>query len=142
MEWKASGSDIFLRLDPGERLVESLRALAVCNGFTVAAITSGVGMLAGIEMGFFDVELDDYQRTELEGIYDLSSVQGNIVLRDHAYVPHVHAVFNDKSLSTYSGHVMEGTCHITMEIFLSTCDLALRRVKLAGCPATRIVGEE
>ena len=40
-----------------------------------------------------------------------------------------------------SGHVIEASAHITMEIFLSTTTLALKRVKVPGCPATRIVGD-
>jgi predicted DNA-binding protein with PD1-like motif len=141
MEWKSAGSDIFLRIDPGERLVGSLCKIAQHTRFRAAAITSGVGMIDGIEMGFFDPRLDDYGRTQLSGIYDLSSIQGNIVLRDGSYVPHVHAVFNDDAFTTFSGHLIEATCHITMEVFLSTTELALTRVKLVGCPATRIVGE-
>lgn len=141
MEWIPHGSEIFVRLDPGERLVESLITVANQNAFPAAAIVSGVGMLSHIELGFFDVDLDDYRRTVVEGIFDLSVVLGNIVRREHAYVPHVHAVFNDTLHKTYSGHVIEATCHITMELFLATITSHLRRIKIPGCPATRIVGE-
>lgn len=139
MEWKAEGSDVFVRLDPGERLVESLRTVAAEAAFSAAAITSGVGMLDGVELGFFDVSTDQYKRTVIEGIYDLSSVLGNITRRDGSYVPHVHVVFNDTRHVTYSGHLMEAKCHITAEIFLSLAVTALQRVKIPGCPATRIV---
>lgn len=139
MECIVGGLEIFIRLDPGDRLVESLAAIATQRSFSSAAIVSGVGMLNGVELGFFDVSLDDYRRTTFDGIFDLSVVIGNIVLRDGIYVPHVHVVFNDASYLTYSGHVIEATCHVTIEIFLSTTALALRRVKVAGCPATRIV---
>lgn len=140
MEWMSRDSDIFIRLDPGERLVESLAAIATEKAFSTAAIVSGVGMLNGVELGFFDVSLDDYNRTVFEGIFDLSVVLGNIVRRDGVYVPHVHAVFNDTSHATFSGHVIEATCHITIELFLSTTTIALKRMKVLGCPATRIVG--
>jgi predicted DNA-binding protein with PD1-like motif len=142
MEWTTLGSDIFVRLNPGDRLVESLTAVADQAAFRAAAIVSGVGMLDGIELGFFDTALDDYKRTVYEGIFDLSMVLGNIVQRDGVYVPHVHAVFNDPLHATLSGHVIEATCHITMEIFLSTNAMALHRVTVPGCPATRIVWGE
>jgi predicted DNA-binding protein with PD1-like motif len=140
MEWKAKESDIFVRLDPGELLVESLRTIAAEVVFSAAAIISGVGMLSSVELGFFDVALDDYRRTVLDGIFDLSSVQGNIMQRELEYVPHVHLVFNDPTFATYSGHLIEATCHITIEMFLSTSVSALRRVRIPGCPATRVVG--
>ena len=135
----AQGSEIFVRLDPGDRLVASLAAIATEHAVPAAAIVSGVGMLSRIELGFFDTDLNDYKTAAFEGIYDLSVVIGNIVSREGHYVPHVHAVFNDPSHATFSGHVMEATCHITMEIFLSTLDFRLKRVTVPGCPATRIV---
>ncbi len=140
MQWTMRDSGVFVRIDPGEHLVESLRTVASECGFQGAAITSGVGMLDGVELGFFDVELDDYKRTTLSGIHDLSSVVGNIIRCEADYVPHVHVVFNDPSYATFSGHLIEATCHITIELFLSTALPNLQRVKLAGCPATRIVG--
>lgn len=140
MNWDAGGSDIFVRIDPGEQLVASLKRVADTLDLTAAAITSGVGMLDGIEVGFFNLSRDDYDRTRIDGIFDLSSIMGNIVRSDGEAVPHVHAVFNDRDYRTYSGHVIEAACHITIELFLSTTTLALRRVKLPGCPATRIIG--
>ena len=139
MDSVARGSEIFVRLDPGEKLVESLARFAAKQAIATAAIVSGVGMLSRAELGFFDVEMDDYRRTVYEGIFDLSVILGNIVWRGGEPVPHVHAVFNDPSHATYSGHVMEATCHITMEIFLSLPPFALERVKLPDCPATRII---
>jgi uncharacterized protein len=139
MEWIANGTEIFVRLDPGEGIVESLRNVAQQVDFSAAAITSGVGMLNGVELGFFDVGIDDYINTVVEGVYDLSSVLGNITRRDAVHVPHVHVVFNDTKHTTYSGHVIEAKCHITVEIFLSLTVSALQRVKIPGCPATRII---
>ena len=141
MECITHGSDVFVRIDPGERLVESLAAVATRSEFPAAAIVSGVGMLNGIELGFFDIGLDDYRCKMFDGVFDLSVILGNIVRRDGIYVPHVHAVFNNSAHATYSGHVMEATCHITTEVFLSVTPFALKRVKIPGCPATRIVGD-
>ena len=64
---------------------------------------------------------------------------GSIVRQDAGHVPHVHVVFNDSTYQTYSGHVIEAVCHITIELFLSTSALALKRIKVPNCPATRIV---
>ncbi len=119
--------------------MESLIAVSAEAAFSAAAITSGVGMLGSVELGFFRIPLDDYDRTAFDSIYDLSSVQGNIIRRNSEYAPHVHVVFNDTTHKTYSGHLIEAVCHITAEIFLSTSSLALRRIKVPECPATKIV---
>ena len=43
MEWRRSGDDLFVRLDPGEEIHRSLQSLAEEVGFDAAAITSGIG---------------------------------------------------------------------------------------------------
>jgi uncharacterized protein len=138
MDWKASGSEIFLRIDPEEYLVKSLIRLSEELSIQSAAITSGVGMLMAVELGFFDTEIDDYKTTRKQGIFDVNSILGNISRRDNVAVPHVHIIFNDGMHNTYSGHVVEAQCHITMELFLSVKDLTMKRVKQHGRPATRI----
>ena len=139
MEWKLQGSEMFVRLDPGDRMVESIDQVAKEAAFSAGAIISGVGMLSRVTLGFFDVDSDDYVRTEHLGIYDLSSVLGNIVQRDGAYSSHIHVVFNDPQHRTFSGHLIEAICHITVELFISTSKMVLNRVKVPNCPATRIV---
>jgi uncharacterized protein len=138
MDWRASGSDIFLRIDSEEFLIDSLVKLATARDIKEAAVTSGVGMLRSVELGFFDVRKDDYEKTRFEGIYDVNSIIGNITRLEGAPAPHMHIVFNDMSHATYSGHVIEAQSHITMELFLSIKDLGLERIKSVGRPATRI----
>jgi Predicted DNA-binding protein with PD1-like DNA-binding motif len=83
-----------------------------------AAITSGVGMLERVELGFFDAEKDDYDVATRVGVHDLDLITGNIVRREGVPVAHVHAIFNTKDFKTYGGHVLEAYCHVTMEVFL------------------------
>jgi predicted DNA-binding protein with PD1-like motif len=140
MDYEATNDYVFVRIDPGEMLVESLKMIAVDLSIEVAAITSGVGMLKEVRLGFFDVAKDDYDEKFLGNIFDLSSIQGNITRLDGVPVPHVHAIFNDPSHNTYSGHVIEATCHITMELFLRRLDIfTLSRVRVHNMPGTRII---
>ncbi len=143
MKWKANGTDLFVRLDPGDTLVSSLKEACAAAKIGEASIVSGVGMLSHARLGFFRVENDDYDVRDFDGLHDLSLVCGNISLKGGEVWPHVHAVFNTDDFETISGHVIEATTHITMEVYLSTSDLAIHREKVAGCPATRLlVGDE
>lgn len=130
---------VFLRLEPGELIIASLKETARQKEIRVAAITSGVGMLSTVEFGFFCTARDDYDIYRIEEILDLSSIQGNITWLEHEPIPHVHMTMNDRSYRTYSGHIIEAWCHITMELFIRRLDgMKLRRVKLPDVPATRI----
>jgi len=108
----------FVRLEPGERLVASLKEFAATQGIQFASIVSGVGMASHLEMGFFDVAKNDYDRTAFDEILDLSAISGNLSIRDGAPSPHVHVVVNRPNYETLSGHLIEAVCHITMEVFL------------------------
>ncbi len=143
MQLKKQGDDIFLRVDPGEHLIASLTEVAREMPIGSAAITSGLGMLSSATLGFFDVVIDDYERQEFDGIFDLSVIMGSITWLEGAPYPHVHIVFNDRSYNTFSGHLIEATAHITMEVFLRKLDrLDLNRIRLPNCPASRVVAGE
>jgi predicted DNA-binding protein with PD1-like motif len=139
MEWARKANDVFIRIDPGEELITTIVDVADTLSLKAATITSGIGMVDGLSLGFFDVDRNDYNSTRLEGVFDVNSVTGNILRGTGGIAPHVHAIFNDVQHVTFSGHVLEATCHITFEVFLSTNDLPLERRKVPGCPATRIV---
>ncbi len=60
MDYQSTNDYVFVRIDPGEVLVDSLKRVATDLSIEVAAITSGVGMLKDVRLGFFDVARDDY----------------------------------------------------------------------------------
>lgn len=143
MEVYHAGDYTFIRLEPGEPVIHSLKEVARDHEIRVGAITSGVGMLARAKLGFFCIPMDDYQIHEIDEIMDLSSIEGNITWRNENPVPHVHMTMNKPDYTTISGHIIEAWCHITMEIFVRRLSGAnLVRAKVPGVPATRITRQE
>ena len=51
VDYTRSGSDLFVRLDPGEEIHAALKMLADDLGFDAAAITSGIGRTRDNYMG-------------------------------------------------------------------------------------------
>jgi predicted DNA-binding protein with PD1-like motif len=141
MDWMRSSGEVFIRIDNGEPLVATLIRASQEMSIRVAAIASGVGMLKDVELGFFDADSDSYKTARHVGPFDLSVVTGSVVPREDHVAAHVHAVFNNQNHATYSGHVVEARCHVTVELFLSITDLPLKREKLAKMPASRITIE-
>ena len=60
MEWTRSGEDLFVRLDPGEEVHESMQKLADEVGFNAAAITSGIGRTRDTLYGFMNDKKETY----------------------------------------------------------------------------------
>ena len=54
MEHTRSGSDVLVRLDPGEEIHASLKTLANDLGFDAAVITSGIGRTRNNQYGYMD----------------------------------------------------------------------------------------
>lgn len=119
MEYHAFGDQFFLRLDPGEEIIESLAVFAATQDRDMFAITSGVGMVDGLRLGFFCMPKNDYDVTDIEGVLDLNAVSGNVARRDGAWAPHVHMVLNRPDFGALGGHVISARTHITMELWLT-----------------------
>lgn len=134
---------ILLRLDQGEELIRSLVSLAKGYDHDFYVIASGVGMIEGLRLGFFCINDADYDVQRISGALDLSSVSGNLALREGEWWPHVHIVANKPDFSTVSGHVIEAKAHITMELLLlAASDTMIKRQALSGYPATILVSEK
>lgn len=131
--------DIFLRLDPGEEIIDALKLCSRRHNIQAASINSGVGMADGIEFGFYCIPKGGYEKTRVMGIRDISSIEGNITWLDNSPYPHVHMTINDANHRTMSGHVMSATCHITMELVLHRLDaLEITRKTVEGKPASTV----
>ncbi|MCP2504818.1 MAG: DUF296 domain-containing protein [Candidatus Poseidoniaceae archaeon] len=130
MEWTRSGDDIFLRLDPGEEIHASIRALADEAGIDAAAITSGIGRTRMNVHGFMD-ESHKYQQWSLEEASELVSMQGNLARHeDGSAFTHIHATFTANDNTVHAGHLFEATVHVVAEIHLRILSQAI----MTRCP--------
>ena len=77
MQHTRSGSDILVRIDPGEEIHTSLKKLADDLGFDAAAITSGIGRTRENQYGYMNEE-GIYKRRLLDSPSELVSLSGNI----------------------------------------------------------------
>ena len=130
MEWTRSGDDVFLRLDPGEEIHASIRALADEAGIDAAAITSGIGRTRMNVHGFMD-ESHKYQQWTLEEASELVSMQGNLARHeDGSSFTHIHATFTANDNTVHAGHLFEATVHVVAEIHLRILSQAI----MTRCP--------
>ena len=72
-----SGDDVFIRLDPGDEIHASVQAVCANEGISGAALTSGIGRVRDIDIGYLGAS-GIYQRVMHEGPMELLSTQGNV----------------------------------------------------------------
>ena len=130
MEWRRSGDDLFVRLDPGEEIHRSLQSLAEEVGFDAAAITSGIGRTKDNLYGYMNDE-GVYQRKLLQSPSELVSLSGNIArTEDGNPFTHIHCCWSDNDLNAHAGHMFECVVAVVAEIHIRI----MEEIIMTRCP--------
>tara|TARA_B100000085_G_scaffold38398_2_gene31535 strand:- start:1872 stop:2309 length:438 start_codon:yes stop_codon:yes gene_type:complete len=116
MEFSRSGNDIFVRMDPGDELHESIQQLSK-SGIVNASITSGIGRVRNTEIGFLDSE-GVYHKKMYEEPMELLSTQGNLAPGPNGPFTHIHIVASEDDHTVRGGHLFTATVAVTAEIHL------------------------
>jgi len=117
MKYFVLGPTYIVRLDAGEKIVESLKALcerdAIGGGYF-----NGLGAVSEAEIGHFDPAANDYASIKLSGPYEIVSLHGNITKVDGRPFIHAHIALGDKTFAVRGGHLKEAVVSVTCEITL------------------------
>jgi predicted DNA-binding protein with PD1-like motif len=127
------GSTYVVRLDAGERIIETLTALcerdAIGGGFF-----QGLGAVGEAEIGHFDPSANAYAWTKAPGPSEIVSLYGNITTADGHPFLHAHIALGDQTCGVRGGHLKEAevsaTCEITLVRFRD--DIARRKDAASG----------
>ncbi len=115
-----------VRAEIGEEIQEALRQFARSVDLK-SAFYQGIGALGQVELAFFCTESKSYDRRFFDGEYELVSLMGNLSNHDGVMVPHTHVALGSRNFETYSGHLVRGVVSVTVELIVTTIDLALTR---------------
>ena len=120
MEFIREGDDVILRLDPGEEIHASIQSLAE-HGIKCAAITSGIGRVRDIRIGYLDSD-GVYQTLDHDGPMELLSTQGNLMPGPDGPFTHLHTIMSDNGHHVHGGHLYHATIHVGGELHLRVMD--------------------
>ena len=126
MQYQSFGDRIEIRFESGDEFMSNLTALAEAHGITFAAF-SGIGAVRSAHVAYFNSETKQYDTHEFDEQFELTSLIGNIALRDHKPFVHAHATLARKDLSVIGGHVMRLLTRPTIELWLRREAPAVRR---------------
>lgn len=115
-----SGDNHVLIFQKGERFIEALTGFCADNGIS-AGFFHGLGGALSAEIGYYHLDSQEYEFTELNEVLEIVSLHGNVALKDDRPFIHAHGVFSDAKLRTYGGHVKEfvvgGTCELQLQAY-------------------------
>jgi hypothetical protein len=115
-----------VRAEIGEEIQEALRQFAQSVEIK-GAFYQGIGALTKVELAFFCTGPKVYDRRFFNEEYELVCLNGNLSAHDGLIIPHTHVALGDKNFQTISGHLVSGVVSVTVEILVTTIDLALSR---------------
>lgn len=137
MKYFVLGSTYVVRLDAGEKIVGTLKALcerdAIGGGFF-----SGIGAVGKAEIGHFDPAANDYDWTVLSGPYEIVALYGNITTVDGKPFIHAHIALGDNTFSVRGGHLKEAVVSVTCEVTLTRFRDDIGRTKDVASGLTRL----
>ena len=126
MLYKREGNTIILRLDKGDEMIESVRAVAKREN-VFAAKVSGIGATDDFTVGVFDTDIGEYEKFEFRGGHEINSLTGNISEKDGEPYIHLHITCTGKNCKVVGGHLISGVISLTGEIFISIIDYKIPR---------------
>ena len=128
MDYRRFGDTVVLRLDKGDEIIESLKAVAVKENISAASV-SGIGATDDFSVGVFDVPGQVYNRFDYSGTHEITGLAGNISTMSGEVYIHLHMTCAGTDGKVVGGHLIRGVVSLTAEIFVSFADAVLDRKK-------------
>lgn len=127
MKYSFDGYNYFVRLEKGDRLLESLEQFVKETKIEGAWI-NGIGAASEATFGFYDLPAKEYQWKTMSGSLEIASLTGNISFdEENKLVVHLHGVFSYEDFHTVGGHIHDFVVSATAELFIHRSYKPLRR---------------
>jgi len=108
-----------VRLELGEDVHEQIQRFCADNGISNAAI-SGIGSLDSPTLAHYSIKTKQFTDKQLDGIYEVSSLLGNVASVDGQPFAHLHVTLSDPQMQAHAGHLVKGTCSATLELIITS----------------------
>ena len=117
MKYKKINDTYIIRLDKGERLLETLKDFCVKNQINCGYFF-GIGSLDEAELAHYIVKSKKYTSEIFRQPLEIVNLSGNITTMTNGVYLHCHAALSDVNMEAIAGHLKEGIVGATCEIVL------------------------
>ncbi len=104
MKFRMDKSRVFITLAKGDNINKTFESFAEVKGIGCAWL-NGIGALENPEIGYYSLEDKAYRRKTFKGEYELTSLIGNITLKEGKPFSHTHITFSDTEFRVFGGHL-------------------------------------
>lgn len=126
MQFRRFGSKYFVRIDRGEEILASLKALCEKEGIALAEVKA-LGAVDDFSVGLFDVEEKKYHVNNFKFPAEIVSLWGTVTTKDGKFYPHVHMSAGDSQGHVFGGHLNNARVSATCEMIVEVSDGRIER---------------
>jgi predicted DNA-binding protein with PD1-like motif len=107
-----------LRLELGEDVHTAIQSFCAGHGIRNATV-QGIGSLQNPTVAHYSIVTKNFTDEKLDGIYEVTSLLGNIALVENQPFAHVHVTVTGRDMLARGGHLVKGECSATLELILT-----------------------
>ena len=127
MEYRKFDNTYIVRMDPGEEILEQVKALALKERIQLASVQA-LGAINDFTVGVFKSDEKKYYANSFQGSYEIVSLTGTINTMDGEFYCHLHMSAGDDQGHVVGGHlnraVISATCEMVVTVIPGTVDRA------------------
>lgn len=123
MEFTEATAGIVVRLDPGDRVMESLETVRADADISGGFFT-GIGAVDRATLGHYDTDTQEYTEETVEGQFEVTAFSGNI----GPDKIHAHIQLARRDFSTIGGHCSGARVSGTFELLIVPSGTTLEHV--------------
>lgn len=119
MEYKRFENTVFVRMDKGEEIVETLKAICEKENITLAYVNA-IGAVGDVTVGVFKTAEKQYHSNCFQGDFEIVSLSGTVTEMDGKHYSHLHMSVGNEKGEVFGGHlnkaVVSATCEMVIHI--------------------------
>ena len=126
MKFRMENTRIFLTLAKGDFINQTFEVFAEKKGVGCAWL-NGIGALENPEIGYYSIKDKKYHRKQFTGEFELTSLIGNITIKEGNPFAHTHITFSDTMYRVYGGHLFDAKITAAGEFLMTKSEIPLQR---------------
>ena len=118
MEYRKFENTYIVRLDPGEEILEQVKALSLKEDIRLATV-QGLGAVKDLTLGVFKTDEKKYYANSFQGCYEIVSLTGTVSTMDGEFYCHLHLSAGDETGRVVGGHLNKAVVSATAELVVT-----------------------
>jgi hypothetical protein len=126
MKYKINNNKVFISLETGDEIIESITNVLKIEKI-YSGMINGIGAIGQVELGFYNIESKEYKKESFNYDYELTSLMGNITLKDKVPFVHIHINMSDDNFKVLGGHLFSAVTAASAEVIILLNEQTIKR---------------